>query len=143
MGLDAVVYRNKGNLPFDADALGASLDPTTGEYYFSDAELERRFPSETRESVRKRIGNIALISELRRQAGMVLEENSVVLSKVLYSGTHSGDAIEAKVFPCLEQELSSLLRHAEKVGSEYLKQFAADMIELITAAKSEGNPIVF
>jgi hypothetical protein len=43
----------------------------------------------------------------------------------------------------LEQELSSLHRHGEKVGSEDLKQFAADMIELITAAKSEGNPTVF
>jgi hypothetical protein len=59
--------------------------------------------------------------------------------QTLYSGTHSGDAIEAKAFPCFEQKLSLLLRHAEKVGSEYLKPFAADMIELITAGKSEGN----
>ncbi len=34
MGLDAVVYlKKKRNLPFDADALGALLDSTTGEYY--------------------------------------------------------------------------------------------------------------
>ena len=33
MGLDAVVYLKKTNLPFDADALGALLDSTTGEYY--------------------------------------------------------------------------------------------------------------
>src|SRR5207253_1992444 len=123
--------------------LGAVLDPTTGEYYFSDAALETRFPSETRTAVRNRIGNIALISELRQQAGAVLDENSVVLSKVLYSGTHCGDAIDAQVFPNLEQELSLLHRHAEKVGSEYLKRFSADVVELITAAKSEGNPIVF
>jgi len=33
MGLDAVVYLKKRNVPFGADALGALLDSTTGEYY--------------------------------------------------------------------------------------------------------------
>jgi hypothetical protein len=99
MGLDAVVYRKKGNLPFDADALGALLDPTTGEYYFSDAGLDRRFTSETRTAVKKRIGNIALISELRQQAGRVLQENLVVLSKSSIQGRTAVTLSMPKSFP--------------------------------------------
>jgi hypothetical protein len=71
MGLDAVVYRNKANLPFDADIVGAVVDETTGEYYFPDQNLEpaleREFPRETRIAVQKRIGNIALVAALRRR----------------------------------------------------------------------------
>ncbi len=54
MGLDAVVYRSKKNLPFDADALGATLDSSTGEYCFSDPAVERKFLLETRIAVEKR-----------------------------------------------------------------------------------------
>ena len=52
MGLDAIVYRHKANLPFDPDSVGAVLDESTGEYYFPDPVLEsareREFPRETR-----------------------------------------------------------------------------------------------
>jgi hypothetical protein len=56
MGLDAVVYRSKLNLPFDVDAVGARLERETGEYYFSDPALESKYPSETRIALRKRLG---------------------------------------------------------------------------------------
>ena len=73
MGLDAVVYHSKANLPFDADIVGAVVDETTGEYYFPDQNLEpaleREFPRETRIAVQKRIGNIALVAALREDAG--------------------------------------------------------------------------
>jgi len=76
MGLDAVVYRSKANLPFDADVVGAVVDETTGEYYFPDQNLEpaleREFPRETRIAVQKRIGNIALVAALREDTGRIL-----------------------------------------------------------------------
>lgn len=143
MGLDAVVYRKKENLPFDADALGAEFDSITGEYYFADDAVEQRFPYETRVAISKRIGNINLVARLREEAEAVLDEDSVVLSKVLYSGTHSGDTLDSRAFAPLERELSSLARQAEQSGSDRLKQFACDMSELLDAARAENNPIVF
>ncbi len=143
MGLDAVVYLKKDKLPFDADALGALLDVPTGEYYFLDPELDRKFPSNTRRAVEKRIGNIAMVSYLRDQAEQVLDKNSVVLSKVLYSGSHSGDSIDVQFLARLEEELL-LLRNSSMAGSSTeLLTFVTDMNELVMAAKSQGNPIVF
>ena len=143
MGLDAIVYRKKENLPFDADAAGAEFNSITGEYYFADDAIEKRFPYEDRVAVSKRIGNINLVAALREEAESVLDEDSVVLSKVLYSGTHAGDTLDSRVFAQLERELSSLAQQAEQTGSQRLKQFAADMKELLAAARAENNPIVF
>src|ERR1700733_2671478 len=142
MGLDAIVYRKKENLPFDADAAGAEFNSITGEYYFADDAIEKRFPYEDRVAVSKRIGNINLVAALREEAESVLDEDSVVLSKVLYSGTHAGDTLDSRVFAQLEGELSSLAQQAEQTGSQRLKQFAADMKELLAAARAENNPIV-
>ncbi len=143
MGLDAVVYRSKKNLPFDADALGATLDSSTGEYCFSDPAVEREFPLETRIALEKRIGNIALVAALRDEAEQALDENSVIMSKVLYSGTHAGDAIPLELMPVLHEELLLLREYAAQNGTEDLKQFVCDMEELVAAANREGNPIVF
>jgi hypothetical protein len=147
MGLDAVVYRSKASLPFDPDAVGAVVDKSTGEYYVSDPmlerEFERRFPRETRIASQKRIGNIALVAELRDCTSQILEDRSVILSKVLYSGTHSGDSIPVELASALEDELFRLQHYAERANSDYLGQFVTDMLELVEAARREGNPIVF
>ncbi len=143
MGLDAVVYRNRNNLPFDPDGEGAEFNSVTGEYYFADDAMEERFPYETRVAISKAIGNIARVDRLREEAQAVLDEDSVVLSKVLYSGTHTGDTLDSRMFVRLERELSSLARHAGQTGSERLKQFASDMSDLLAAARAENNPIVF
>ena len=73
MGLDALVYRNKANLPFDADAVGAEFNSITGEYYFADDAVEQRYPYETRVAISKSIGNITLVGRLREEAQAVLE----------------------------------------------------------------------
>src|SRR6266542_7113677 len=91
MGLNAYVFLSKAHLPFDADALGAEFDADTGEYFFSDTELDRKYSLDARTTCPKRIGNIAAVSQLREGARRVLGESSVVLSKVIYSGTHCGD----------------------------------------------------
>src|SRR5215469_3590306 len=146
MGLDAVVYRSKVNLPFDPDAVGAVLEESTGEYYVSDLDLERaferKFPRETRIAADKRIGNIALVSWLREQASLVLDDRSIVLSKVLYSGSHSGDSIPIEQTFALRDELLQLGRSTKQLDCD-LKLFVTDMLELVEAARREGNPIVF
>jgi hypothetical protein len=147
MGLDAIVYRSKANLPFDADVVGAVVDETTGEYYFPDqnleSALEREFPWETRIAVRKRIGNIALVAAVRENAGEILGGDSIILSKVLYSGTHSGDSIPLDLISALEGELFRLRRYADQNEVDHLKRFVTDMLDLVGGAKREGNPIVF
>jgi hypothetical protein len=146
MGLDAVVYRSKQHLPFDADAVGASREPTTGEYYCADLAVElsfdRKHPSETRASISKRLGNISLIAFLREEAKLLLDNDSVVLSKVLYSGTHAGDVIGSASLPQLEAELRQV-QQSERHISKEMMEFTKDLQELIMAARREGNPIVF
>ena len=147
MGLDAVVYRSKANLPFDADAVGAVVDESTGEYYLPDPNLEpafeQEFPRETRIAVQKRIGNIALVAALREDASRVLDDRSIILSRVLYSGTHCGDSIPLDLTSALEDELLRLRCYAERNEVDHLKQFITDMLDLVGAARREGNPIVF
>lgn len=147
MGLDAVVYRSKVNLPFDFDVTGAVLDESTGEYYVSDLHLEpafeRKFPRETRVAIGKRIGNIDLVNWLRERASQILEDRSIVLSKVLYSGSHSGDSIPVEEACALRDELFQLGPYAEPDDDGCLSQFVTDMLELVEAARREGNPIVF
>src|SRR5438105_15247441 len=147
MGLDAVVYRSRANLPFDADAVGAVLDASTGEYCCPDPALEpafeRRFPSHTGIAVRKRIGTISSVAELKQDTERVLNGESVILSKVLYSGTHGGDSIPMDLISKLEEELAVLRRYAEENRIDRVMQFVSDMKDLVAAARSEGNPIVF
>ncbi len=140
MGLDAHVFLSKAHLPFDADALGAEFDADTGQYFFSNAELDRKYSLEARTTCAKRIGNIAAVEHLREEARRVLDESSVLLSKVIYSGTHCGDTLSGELFSALEQELV-LLRSGKP--SSPMFEFIRDMEDLINAAKVEGNPIVF
>jgi hypothetical protein len=147
MGLDAVVFRSKANLPFDADAVGAVVDKSTGEFYVADPNLEpafeREFPRESRIAVEKRIGNIGLVAALKEDVGRILDVRSITLSRVLYSATHCGDSIPLDLTSALEDELLRLRRYAEQKDVDHLKQFATDMLDLVGAARREGNPIVF
>ncbi len=146
MGLDAVVYRSRSNLPFDPEQVGATLDPSTGEYCFAagkEDDLERRFPRETRVAAEVRIGNLAVVSTLREKAARVLTENSVIRSKVLYSGTHTGDAIPVAQLSGLENELTALRHLAQERDLVDLREFVQNMDRLVTVARQENNPIVF
>jgi len=65
------------------------------------------------------------------------------VSKVLYSGTHSGDSIPLDLTSALEDELFRLRHYAEQNNVDHLKQFVSDMLDLVGGAKRERNPIVF
>jgi|tagenome__1003787_1003787.scaffolds.fasta_scaffold20112069_1 hypothetical protein len=147
MGLDACVYRSKVNLPFEPESIGAVLEAATGEYYFADPNLEaareREFPADSRIAVKKRLGNVALVASLKETADRFLGSQSLVVSKVLYSGTHCGDCIPVQLIPQLESELMLLGRHAQACGDHNLIRFVVAMGELAKAAIREGNPIVF
>jgi hypothetical protein len=140
VGLDAVVYRNRKHLKLGPDEKAARLVPETGEVYFESDEILRKYRDERR-AAEHRLGNITQIAELREQISRLLGPKSVILQRVLYSTTHSGDSIPLDSIPALSEELNSISNSREQ--SPELRRFVTSLEELIQAATDEGNPIVF
>jgi len=140
MGLDAVVYRNRAHIELGRDAEYAKQDPRTGEVYFEDLILSRKYDRE-REAVSRRLGNVAAVADLVEQVVQLLGSDSFIAQKILYSGTHSGDSIPLKDIPELAAELHAIRQSARL--SPLLGEFLNAFEELIKAANDEGNPIVF
>jgi hypothetical protein len=140
VGLDAVVYRNKTHLKLGSDENAGRLIPATGEVYFENDEVSRKYRDQVC-AAEHRLGNISEISTLREEAVRLVGPESVILQKILYSGTHCGDFILVDSIPILQVEID-LIRRAMK-QSEQLRQFANSLEELVRTARNEGNPIVF
>lgn len=143
MGLDAVVYKSIANVrvldPLDVGAI--CLDEETGEVYLDPPGLGH-LRREDVIAVKKRLGNISLIAFLRDNIRRVLSATSVILSKVLYDGTHSGDIIYEEDIELLAREIHFLkIQNIQK--SDELLEFISDMEALVAAAREQGNPIVF
>jgi hypothetical protein len=146
MGLDAAVYRRLDELPFTKEDLRfIEVDPRTGQVDFEDAALFRAWSDKVK-VVEKRIGNIALVNLLKAELERVLGESSsetLLISKVLYSGTHSGDVISKEDLGSLKHEIALVRGVTGHQKSSELESFLADMEELVTASERHGNPIVF
>lgn len=140
MGLDAVVYRNATNLHLGADEKLARRIPETGEVYFEDDEISRKYLPH-RHAVEHRLENVSAVAELRDEVTRLVGPTSMTVQRILYSGTHSGDAIPVSELPELAAELDSIRQCGR--GSPHLHQFMRALKELIQAANDEGNPIVF
>jgi hypothetical protein len=140
MGLDAVVYRNREHLELGRDEEHAKVIPQSGEVYFEDDKLARK-RDHRREAVAHRLGNISAIAELRDEVARVIGPQSMTIQKILYSGTHSGDAIPLRELPELSAELQAIRQSGR--GSARLHQFVGALEKLIQAANEEGNPVVF
>ena len=140
MGLDAVVYRNKANLNLGADEKEARVVAETGEVYFASDALSRKYREQLR-AVARRIGNVAEVGVLRDEVARSTGTSGFIVTKILYSATHSGDTIPVESLPALSEELT-LLRGSANQSSE-LRQFVGSFEELVRAAETERNPIVF
>ena len=138
MGLNAVVYKNRKNLKLGLDEERVRLVPETGELYFESEQLSRKYQLEAAEH---RLGNTAEIRALREEAMRLIGPESVVVKRVLYSGTHSGDAIPVESVSSLAAEVSSI--HNASLQSAEFRRFIDAMKELVRVAEEEGNPIVF
>jgi len=141
MGLDAYVYRNPANLPFDPASPGVSIDPETG---LIDLEGEMyQFKHEV-VALHHRLGNMAAISQLRSEIHLVAQDRApILMEKVVYEGAHCGDYIPLSQMDLLEQELELLAETSDGSRSAILEQFIHEMIELVSAARTERNPIYF
>lgn len=67
----------------------------------------------------------------------------LLISRVLYSGTHSGDIISKEDLGSLKGEIALVRGITGPQISPELESFLADMEELVAASERNGNPIVF
>lgn len=125
MGLDAVVYLRP-------KAVSANQSVTD-----EHATLSSDVPA-----IHKRLGNISMIGWLADETVQLVGRDSILLKKVLYSGSHSGDSIGLEDLNRLESEIK-VISESLTTRSSDLERFLKDMSDLISKAREEAMPIVF
>jgi hypothetical protein len=90
-------------------------------------------------AVHRRLGNILTIGHIRKQASKTLSPHSIVLERVVQSGSHSGDEITLELIPRLREELSVLARDTDPA----VQDFVRSMYALADGALEHSNPICF
>ena len=125
MGLDAVVYLRSAN------ARDSRL--------LKDNHTD--FLNET-PAIHKRLGNASMIASIANEVLPLVGNDSVLFSRVLYSGSHSGDSVRLEELNRLESEIR-VLRESPLGRSSELETFLEAMSDLIMRAREEGTPIVF
>jgi hypothetical protein len=105
MGLDARVYVNVKRLSGVVDLRHATVNSQTGEVTL---DSEQQFIA-----VHKRLGNAAMIGWLSERVASALASipnnpNPLLITKGLYSGTHSGDVLNASDLPQLQREIQTV-----------------------------------
>jgi hypothetical protein len=143
MGLDATVYRNRKNLPAHLREK-VTPDAESGAINIRNPADDRLFDSSQLEACHERIGNIALVAFIREEIVIALgHQESLLLRKVVYSGTHAGDSIPFSEIYQLSREIDELESITTSSRSAELTAFLEQMRKLIAAAIREGNGIVF
>ena len=87
-----------------------------------------------------RVGNLR--SFLRALQGKPGPRFPILLEKVIYDGTHTGDSIPLNESPALLKEVEIVL-HSSDILAESEKEFFGNMKELCEASIATGNPIMF
>lgn len=139
MGVDAAVFRGIQSLESSYGKGLFDVDPATGE-----AELKAGapvdVPREAYFAIRTRLGNAAQIEWLRDAvAETPVGGDSLIVRRILFSGTHSGDVIRVDELPRLRDELHAL----GTVNVQDWHSFLEAVRALIEHAALEKNPIVF
>jgi hypothetical protein len=143
MGLHATVYRNLKNLPAHLRERVIVLEPDSGELDWRDHEDERIFGSDKLEACSEYIGNIAFAALIREEIAQAFgHQESLLSTRVVYSGSHAGDWIAFSDLGKLKEEVDALDRQAAP-KSPALAHFIAQMRSLIAGANREGTGICF
>ena len=95
--------------------------------------------NEESELASKRLGSVSQVAFLRESVARTLGAQSMVVSKILYDGTHSGDSLTVPELQPLALELRAL----EGTRDTEVQAFARDMLELVHTALSHERPIHF
>jgi hypothetical protein len=92
------------------------------------------------------LGNITRVKNLRGflrgLQGKPGPRFPILLEKVLYDGTHTGDSIPTKKSPALLKEVETVLQSRD-ILADSEKEFFDNMKQLCEASISTGNPITF
>lgn len=122
----------------------------TGEPSDEESTVHDRWLAESCEHagylVSERLGNISMIAHLREFLRALQGDPGprfpILLAKVVYDGTHSGDWISSEKAAGLLQEVNTIL-HSGDILADSEKEFFASMKRLCEASIETGNPIVF
>ena len=142
MGLNAIVYTNKNNLAQELQDSSFLMDDETGELYPTRGDTTT-YRAEVFTAAHKRLGNATLIGALANEVSTIVSRDSVLMSKVLHSGSHSGDMVALTDIGRLESEINLIRQKTADVRSADLEDFLNSLLELIETAKKQRNPIVF
>lgn len=95
--------------------------------------------------LRHRLGNISLVGLLRAELQREAERFPILITKVVYSGSHAGDSLPVETIPALQRELELLceFRCSTREAYSIISEFRAQMSELANTAISVNKPIVF
>ena len=95
--------------------------------------------------VAHRIGNIALVAELRNELSRWPDRFRMILSRVVYNGVHCGDFIPAAEVPLLVPEVGALadFHYSDPEMERFMRDFESQMRELVEASLRVGKPISF
>jgi len=91
------------------------------------------------------IGNAWFVNQLWNELEREQSKFPVLLNKVLYSGTHTGDFMEREDILNLKEELVRLteLKCDDPETQSWINEFHEQMSELVEAALSVNKPIAF
>lgn len=159
MGLDAAVYcdcfeagRLK-ELPPDPTLIyvcdNGSLDCRSEDSHvlsgFDEWLQERACEHEEGLLISHRIGSAAHVGLLREELEKEAKKFPLLLKKVLYSGTHTGDYLLGKEILTLQKELKALAEFAAsgRDSQLFVDEFRVQMEELANAALSVMKPLSF
>jgi hypothetical protein len=92
-----------------------------------------------------RIGNIWKVALLRQELTREPENFSIILGKVIYSGSHGGDQLSVAEVRQLPEELQHLENFVclDEANQTYIEWFRQQLWELTDVALSVGKPISF
>lgn len=97
------------------------------------------------ELVSHRLGNAARVGFLRSLLSNSAATFPVLLTKVLFDGTHAGDSLDVNDIERLAPEITHLsaVHGPDRNGEEIIRRFQTQMTELVQAAQRVKRPIVF
>lgn len=108
-----------------------------------DAIVQKRANGEYLPAIEKRLGNASMVAWIANEVLSLSPNGSILIDKVLYNGSHSGDEIGLEHLDALQAEVDRISLLADERKNEDLKVFLRDMMELIHGAKEQQTPIVF
>lgn len=91
------------------------------------------------------LGNISLIGLFRELLAPYSDRLPVIVTKVIYSGVHSGDLLSLEDVERLggEVELLARVQDTNRRNEQFLRRFEGQLRELVECSRRVGKPIVF